>query len=145
MPNRVEREIEEIMAKLETPAPGRAPVRLRRSWRSRVRRTLGRVPRPRTSLTRLNAGSMMLWGIGLILAALLLRMVSAELTRWAVILGLILFFGAFVVGFLHEEPGSFGSGETYWRGQRFSRSELRGPSTVDRLKTWWRTRNRRRW
>ncbi len=145
MPNRVEREIEEILNKLETPGPGRQPVRLRRTWRSRVRRATGRLRLPSSALPRLNAGSMMLWGIGLILGSLLIRMVVPELTRWVVIAGLVLFFSSFIISFLHKDTGSIGSSDTYWRGQRFSRSELRGPSTAARLRAWWRRRNRRRW
>ncbi len=144
MPNRVEREIEEILTKLESPGPGRQPVKLRRTWRSRLRGLTNRLPRTGLSLGRLNAGTMMLWGIGLILAALVLRMISSDLTRIAVIAGLVLFFGSFIVGFLHKDAGSVGSSETYWRGQRIPRSTLCGPSLLDRLKRWFNGRNRRR-
>jgi len=145
MPSRVEREIEEILNRMDGDPSGRKPVRMRRSWRSRVRRLFARIPHPQFSLSRLNAGAMMLWGIGLILSALILRMISPELTRIAVIVGLVLFFGSFIVAFRHKDAGAVGSGEAYWRGQRFSRSDLRGPSVIDRLKAWWRQRNRRRW
>ncbi|MGH2587364.1 MAG: hypothetical protein ACRDJE_20810 [Dehalococcoidia bacterium] len=144
MPSRVEREIEEILSKLDADAPSRPPTRLRRSWRSRVRRLVDRIPRPHISFARLNAGTLMLWGIGLILSALLLRVIAPDLTRWAVIAGLILFFGSFVLAFVHKDGGAIGSSETYWRGQRIQRTELRGPSTIDRIKAWWRGRNRGR-
>jgi hypothetical protein len=145
MPSRVEREIEEILNKLESPGPGRQPVRLRRTWRSRLRAFTRRIPLPGALVARLNAGTMMLWGIGLILLALVLSRVAPDLTRWAVIAGLVLFFGSFVLGFLHRGGGSAGgSREVYWRGERYNRSDLRGPSTIDRIKTWWRGRNRRR-
>ncbi len=144
MPNRVEREIEEILNKLDAPTGGRPPLRMRRSWRMRLKRATSRIPIPRLSLIGLNPGTMMLWGIGLILASFFLRMVSSELTRWAVIIGLILFFGSFVLSFMHKDAGSVGGGgDAYWRGQRFPRSELRGPSSIDRLKGWWRRRIRR--
>ncbi len=144
MPNRVEREIEEILTKLDAPAPGRPPIRMRRTWRHRLKRATRGVRLPSLSIPALNAGSMMLWGIGLILASLIVRMIAPELTRWTVMAGLILFFSSFVVSFLHKDAGSIGSGDTYWRGQRYSRTDLRGPSTIDWVKTWWRRRNRRR-
>jgi hypothetical protein len=145
MPNRVEREIEEILNRMDTDPSGRKPLRMRRSMRSRVRRFFARIPRPRLPMLSLNSGSMMLWGIGLILSGLILRMFSPELTRIVVIVGLILFFASFIVAFRHKDGSSVGSGEAYWRGQRYSRAELRGPSALERLKTWWRQRNRRRW
>lgn len=145
MPNRVEREIEEILNRMDADPSGRKPVRMRRTWRSRIRRFFARFPRPGFSIPALNSGSMMLWGIGLILSGLILRMFSPELTRIAVIAGLVLFFASFVVAFRHKDTGAVGSSETYWRGQRFARSELRGPSAIERLKAWWRQRNRRRW
>jgi hypothetical protein len=145
MPSRVEREIEEILSKLDADAPSRPPTRLRRSWRSRVRRLVDRIPRPHLSFARLNAGTLMLWGIGLILSALLLRVIAPDLTRWAVIAGLILFFSSFVLAFLHKGGGgTIGSAETFWRGQRIPRAELRAPSAIDRIKAWWRGRNRGR-
>jgi hypothetical protein len=143
MPSRVEREIEEILNRMDSDPSGRKPVRMRRSLRSRVRRFFARLPKPRLSMPALNSGSMMLWGIGLILSALILRMFSPELTRIAVIAGLILFFASFIVAFRHKDAGSAGSGDAYWRGQRYARSDLGGPSPLERLKTWWRQRNRR--
>lgn len=145
MPNRVEREIEEILNRMDTDPSGRKPLRMRRTMRSRVRRFFSRIPGPRLSMPALNSGSMMLWGIGLILSALILRMFSPELTRIVVVAGLVLFFASFVVAFRHKDAGAVGSSEAYWRGQKFSRAELRGPSPIERLKTWWRQRNRRRW
>jgi hypothetical protein len=145
MPNRVEREIEEILSKLEHPGPGRQPVRLRRTWRSRLRGFTRRLPAPRISFASLNAGAMMLWGIGLILLALVLSRVAGDLTRWLVIAGLVLFFGSFVLGFLYRDAGGARGRDAYWRGQRFDRRDLSGPSPIERLKTWWRGRNRRRY
>ena len=145
MPNRVEREIEEILSKLENPGPGRQPVRLRRTWRSRVRGVTRRLPTPRIAFASLNAGTMMLVGIGLILLSLVFSRVAGDLTRWLVIAGLLLFFGSFVLSFLYKDAGGADRRDAYWRGQRFDRRDLRGPSPIDRLKTWWRGRNRRRY
>ena len=145
MPNRVEREIEEILTKLDAPGGGRRPTRLRRSWRSRLTRRVGAWRSRLPALPALNPGNLMLTGIVLILSGLILRMVSADLTRWVVILGLILFFSSFVLSFTRRGPTGVGRNETYWRGQRIPRSELRGPSLASRLRTWWQRRNRRRW
>ena len=143
MPNRVEREIEEILSKLDGEPPGRQPLRFRRSWRSRLRRMFSGLPRPQLPRA-LNGGTMILWGIGLLLLAMLLRIIAPGLVTWVVIVGLVLFLGGFVVGFLHKDAGSIGAGDPYWRGERISRSELRGPSSLERLRLWWRNRNRRR-
>jgi hypothetical protein len=143
MPSRVEREIEEILNRMDSDPSGRKPVRMRRSLRMRVRRFFAKFPKPRWSILALNSGTMMLWGIGLILSALILRMFSPELTRIAVIAGLILFFASFIVAFRHKDSGAVGSGDAYWRGQRYARNDLRGPSPFERLKTWWRQRNQR--
>ena len=143
MPSRVEREIEEILNRMDSDPSGRKPVRMRRSLRMRVRRLFAKFPKPRWSIPALNSGSMMLWGIGLILSALILRMFSPELTRIAIIAGLVLFFASFIVAFRHKDSGAVGSGDAYWRGQRYGRNDLRGPSPLERLKTWWRQRNQR--
>jgi hypothetical protein len=126
MPSRVEREIEEILNRMDSDPSGRKPVRMRRSLRMRVRRFFAKFPKPRWSLSALNSGTMMLWGIGLILIA-----------------GLILFFASFIVAFRHKDSGAVGSGDAYWRGQRYARNDLRGPSPIERLKTWWRQRTQR--
>jgi hypothetical protein len=146
MPNRVEREIEEILSKLEPERPaGRAPIRLRRSWRSRTTRNVSRwrsrVPAP----PHINPGSMMLAGILLILSAFFLRSFSDTLTRWVVILGLILFFASFILSFWPGARSGPAGGDVYWRGERIARSDLRGPSLPARVQQWWRRRNRRRW
>ena len=144
MPNRIEREIEEILDRLEATAPPRRPVRLRRSWRSRVSRFASRGRAQLPVLPSLNPGNLMLTGLGLIFAGLLLGMVLPELTRWAVIVGLMLFFTSFVLSFSRGRRGPTG-GDTYWRGQRIPRAQLRGPTLTARLRAWWRRRNRRRW
>jgi hypothetical protein len=145
MPNRVEREIEEILTKLERPEPGRRPVKLRRSFRSRVRAALNRIPRPRWAA---RPGDMMLWGIGLILLGILLNALgfaSGAITRWVVIAGLTLFFTSFVLGFFSKGGSAAPRGDIYWRGERYARGDLRGPSSFDRLRAWFQGRNRRRW
>lgn len=145
MPSRVEREIEEILSKLDgLPPSSRPPTRLRRTWRSRLGRSITRLRERLPGLPSINPGSMMLLGLCMILSALFLRMISPELTRWVVIVGLVLFFASFVLSFRRGGGGSsLTSGDTYWRGQRIPRSALRGPSMADRLRGWWRRRNRR--
>ncbi|MGD9894583.1 MAG: hypothetical protein AB7R89_26785 [Dehalococcoidia bacterium] len=128
---------------MDTDPSGRKPVRMRRSVRSRVRRFFARFPKPRLPIPALNSGSMMLWGIGLILSSLILQRIVPALTPFVVIAGLILFFASFIVAFRHKDAGSVGAGDAYWRGQRYARSDLRGPSPLERLKTWWRQRNQR--
>jgi len=146
MPNRVEREIEEILSKLDgLPPPSRPPTRLRRTWRSRLGRGVARWRERLPRFPSVNPGSMLLLGLGMILSAVFLRMISADLTRWVVILGLVLFFVSFVLSFRRGGGRITGGADTYWRGQRIPRSALRGPSLADRIRGWWRRRNRGRW
>lgn len=146
MPNRIEREIEEILTKLDdVPERGRAPIRMRRGWRSRLSRSLGRLRGRVPALPALNPGTMMLVGIVMILSGLILRTFSGDLTRWVVTIGLVLFFLSFILSFWPgARRGGAVGGDTYWRGQRIPRSQLRGPSLSSRLTTWWQRRNRRR-
>lgn len=146
MPNRVEREIEEILSKLEPGPPPKRPIPMRRSWRARVQRRLRGLPNPLAALPAVNAGNMMLLGIGLILSALLLRMFSGTLAYWAVVIGFVLFVLSFILSLRRGGSGGGVAGprDVYWRGQRVSRAELRGPTVSERVRTWWRGRNRGR-
>src|SRR5262249_36762959 len=138
--------IEEILNKIDgAPQGGRPPIRMRRSWRSRISRTFtglrGRLP----SVSGVTAGNAMLLGIGLMLASLFVRSASTEVARWAIIVGLVLFVGSFIFMLFRRDRSVTGSGDAYWRGQRIPRSTLREPSAIDRLRAWWRRRNRRGW
>lgn len=141
MSNRLEREIEEILGKLDELPAERKPIPLRRRrTRTRWNRLLAKLP----PLPRFNPSSMMLAGIGLILSALLFRMFSTSLATWAALIGLGLFFASFVLSFMQGRGGgpSGGSGgDVYWRGQRYTRTEFRGPPS-NPLRRMWR-RNRR--
>jgi hypothetical protein len=144
MANRVEREIEEILSKVDLPKEPR-PIRMRRTWRSRARGLTGRVGGMFRSLPALNSGNLMLAGIGVILLSLVVRMVAPQYTQWVVLAGLALFATAFVFSLFARGRGTIPSGDPYWRGQRIPRSTLGGPSPIERLQRWWRDRNRRRW
>ena len=138
--NSLEREIEEILARLDrfVPEERRLP---------RLRRRLGGAASGflqglRGLMPRVSVGQMMLAAFLLIVLAYLLRVLDVPtLARYAVIAGLVLFLVAFAL--------ALGSGgrtryEKRWRGEVMN---LSGPSLGGRIRGWFRRsakKNRRR-
>lgn len=112
-----EREIVELLERLESEEteapprpvrrdhPPRLPRRRRTSVLSEVRRILARsAPDP---------GKLMLFGFGLVILAWLLPL--GEFSPWLRMAGVVLFLGAFVIGFMNNSRGI--SEEKKWRGR----------------------------
>lgn len=135
MPNRLEREIEEILSRLQDFPP-------KRSFKARIRLAVLRafravwegvttLPRPRISL-----GQLMLLGGALLLIAYI-GLGSGSLSRILMAAGLAIFFFAFVLSLRRQSRIT----DKRWRGQPM---ELSGPRLGDRLRGWWeRWRSRR--
>jgi hypothetical protein len=136
MPDRLEREIDEILKKLDSflPEKGRQPRPARRpASRGSVGAWLGR------RVTSISLSQVMLWALVIVLAAFLFRFVNPMVMRWVLIGGLIVFATAFVLSvFGGRRPR--GVPEKRWRGQPL---DLSGPGWPDRLKTWLRGRKKR--
>lgn len=141
MPDKFEREIDEILSKLDHfPKQGplqRMQVRVERRATSFQRALALR-------LARLSVSQIMLTGIGLVLFAYFFRSIMPAIWYYLVIFGIILFFTAFVLS-------SFGFGarggrgrQIYWRGQPAQSYYQSGPSLMSRLRDWWRRRQSRR-
>jgi hypothetical protein len=137
MSNKLERDIEEILAKIDRFPP-------KRSLRSRLRgrltgalegvgRALATVPRPRVSV-----GQVLLLGIALIVIAYVFgdSLGGASIVRGVVIAAIILFIGAFIFSLRRQSASRIP--EKRWRGQTMDLDEARGRGS------WWsRWRSRR--
>lgn len=110
--HKFEREIDEILSRLDDFPRKRRKVQLRRKIGDRLAR-IGDAVGAVTS--RINVGQVMLAGIILILAAFFFRGLNPGLTTWFIILGLVLFFGAFIASLLPRGAGR--RQRHYWRGQ----------------------------
>ena len=125
MPDELEREIEEILNKIERFPKESAFGRLRRRWGKRFRGWRRHLA-PR--LPRISLGHVMAASVLLIILAYAFR--SSAFGRYAFAVGLVLLFSAIVVSFFSvRRPRQ----ETRWRGQVV---DLSGPSLADRVRGW---------
>jgi len=133
VPDNLEREVEEILRKLENFVPEEGPL-------TRTRRTLGQVGSDvlhavLVRLSRISLGHVMLVSFFLVVVAFFFGRGTPILARWVIIGGLILFFTALALSLM----GGRSSYEKRWRGQVIDLSE---PSLADRLRGWLQRRNR---
>jgi hypothetical protein len=132
MADRIEREIEEILKKIDKfPEGSRQP---------KIRRPAGGRAKPSGGGTRwLSAVSMrkvMMWALVAVIVAFFLRGIPGG--YWLLIGAIIVFVTAF---FLSTRGGSVADGPPKrWRGQPLDLSE---PSWPDRVKAWIKGRKRR--
>ena len=134
MPDRIQQEIEELLAKLDTFPP-------KRSFWARVRggisgfirdiaQALSGIPVP-----RLSAGHVLLIAIAVIVIFSLADF-GGGVTRWVIAGAIVAFIGAFVMSLRrHSRPQ-----EKLWRGKPM---DLNSPGVGERLRSWWRRRSRR--
>ena len=127
MPDRLQREVEDLLAKLDK-FPPRKPLwkRIRESVAGSFRNVGGALRLP-----SLSAGHVLLLGIALIVGTWVL-MPGADIARWLVAGGIVLFIGAFIFSLRRQSRPP----ERYWRDKPM---DLHGGS-----RSWWdRWRNRR--
>jgi hypothetical protein len=130
MSSKLERDIEEVLTKIDRFPP-------KRPLRSRVRRRLaaafdsvgravGGVPRPRVSV-----GQVLLLGIALIVIAYVFgdSIGGTSIVRLFIIGAIVLFIGAFVFSLRRQSASRLP--EKRWRGQPMDLDEGRGPGS------WW--------
>jgi hypothetical protein len=132
MADRLQQEIDDLLAKLDTFPP-------KRSFRSRFSRNLKNawgnltgaisdIPRP-----NLSAGHVLLIAIGVVVIAYLFLPSGSDTTRWIIAAGVIVFIFAFVMSLRrHSRPP-----EKYWRDKPI---DLRGGGGP---RSWWNRRRRR--
>lgn len=138
MPDRIQQEIEELLAKLETFPPKRPfMTRMRdriRGFFREVSVTVSSIPFP-----RLSAGHLLLIAIGVIVFFWIAQPGGDGLVRWVIAGAFVLFIVAFVMSLRRNSPGGRAP-EKLWRGKPM---DLRGPGMGDRLRSWWRRRGGR--
>jgi hypothetical protein len=128
MPDRIQREVEDLLARLDA-FPRKRPV-WARAWAGLGNglRGLGNG----LKLPNLSAGHLLLIGIGIIVAAWVLLPGGSDVTRWIIAAGIVLFIGAFIFSLRRQSRPP----EKYWRDK---------PLDVHPgSRSWWdRWRNRR--
>lgn len=133
MADRIEREIEEILKKIDNFVP------------ERTRRPARRVNQPfaaaqgwvARNLARISLRHIMMWSLIAVVVTFFLRGIPGS--SWIMIAGLITFGTAFL---LSKLSGTSAPKTTQrWRGQPL---DLSGPSWPNRIKAWVKGRNRRR-
>jgi len=125
--DKIEREVEEILRKLDKFVPEES--RLARARRRLRQAASGLLHSLRVRLSRISPGQVMLASLILVVVAFFFRSASPVLARWVIIGGLILFCTAFVLSLL----GGRSRYERRWRGQVIDLSE---PSLGSRLRSW---------
>ncbi len=124
MSSKLERDIEEVLAKIDRFPP-------RRPLLSRIRRRLASatagLPRPRVSV-----GQVLLLGIGLIVIAYVFgdSLGGASLVRLFIISAVLLFIGAFIFSLRRQSSSRIP--EKRWRGQPMDLSQGSDPDP------WWK-------
>jgi len=141
MPDKFEREIDDILSKLDK-FPQQGPSeRARKAVSGRVSAFQRRVA---LRIARLSVGQIMLTGIVMILVGYFFRAGLPEIWYYVVILGLILFFTSFALSFFGGAGRARGGGQVYWRGRPAQSYYSSGPILGRRLRDWWRRRQGRR-
>ena len=139
--NRLEREIEEILGKIEQ-FPD-ASERRKRS-RGRVVQQVATAISDRQraiarELSRFSMSQVMLASFLLILGSLFFRQVAPLIMAWVLYAGIVLFVTSFAF-MVFGRGSSTGSKQQLWRGRPIHTTS--GPSLSQRLRSWWETRTR---
>ncbi|RLT38457.1 MAG: hypothetical protein DWI58_15200 [Chloroflexi bacterium] len=142
--NRLEREIEEILGKIEQ-FPD-APARRKRARIRWVQLLATRVSDGQRSvmrqLSRFSISQVMLASFIIILGSLFFRRAAPSLMAWALYAGIILFVSSFAILMFSRRGSS--SSTTKWRGRTVSYQPARpSGSLTRRIQYWWSTRTRR--
>ena len=131
MPDRIQREVEELLEKLDTFPPRRSLwTRVRDSF-SRVFQRLGGLRLP-----SLSAGHFLLIAIAAVVGAWAILPAGSGAGRWIIAGGIVVFIGAFIFSLRRQSRPP----EKYWRDRPM---DLRRSSGPPRGRSWWdRWRNR---
>lgn len=145
--DKVQREIEELLEKLDNFVPEerlRTKIRARRKQARRPERT-GPSPLQRMThqLGRITLGQVMIAGLILLAVSFLFDGPLGAAAFWVTLAGIILTAGAFILSVVNGRGARStisGRVQRRWRGQVI---EYGDPTTVERVRSWWRRMGRR--
>jgi hypothetical protein len=138
MPDRVEREIEEILSKLDDlpeskKAAAREPVSIQAHRKKRASTPRGpRFGSARDTAGKLNPAAFLLAGAGTVIGGLILSSVWAPLI-WAAFGGVLMFLGGFVAALVRTPRPKQQAGGHFWR-DRYINVEPTSPGMLNRLR-----------
>ena len=141
-PDKVQREIEELLGKLDNFVPEERLVSKIKN-RRRTEAGPGLFERMLTRVTHITLGHVMLAGLALLLLSSLAPGLFGGYSRFALILGLLLTGGAFVmslIGWDSRRTITGGTPEKRWRGEVIDYSQ---PSAPSRFREWLRGKRNR--
>jgi hypothetical protein len=140
-PDKVQREIEELLDKLDSFVPEERLVsKIRKRRKDETGPNL--VERTWKRASRISLGHVLLTGLALLLIATFFRAPLGAAAGPVMIAGIVLAAGAFLFSIINgDSRRTIGGGrpEKRWRGQVIDYSE---PSAASRLKDWFRRRRR---
>lgn len=143
--DRLEREIEEILGKIEQfPDQG---ARARRSRQRNVSRATSRISewqqRAARQIGRVSVSQLMLLSFLMILFSFFFRGrgIPQLMASWILVAGVVLFVSAFAVMVFARTRAGGGAVEQTWRGRQIQYRT--GPTLSQRLRHWWAVRSRR--
>jgi hypothetical protein len=144
-PDRLEREIEEILDKIEDfPSASERRARARRKAAGRFGNAITSPRRALlTRLSRFDMAQAMLLSFVLILGSMFLSRFSPLVMQWVLYAGVALFIASFAMMLFGRRGGRGGpsGGTAYWRGRQI---EYRQPSITKRARRWFGGRGARR-
>ena len=135
MPNRIQQEVDELLAKLEASRPKRSLFSKAGDAASNAGRGVGDALR-RIAWPRLSAGHILLIAVGVIVVAYLWDPSASGAVRWIIAGAIVAFVLAFVLSLRRQSRPP----QKYWRDKPL---DLRTPGPGTRLRSWWDRRNRR--
>lgn len=142
--DRLEREIEEILGKIEHfPDAGHRRQRARNRWLQRIGTAISDRQRAlMRELSRFTISQVMLLSILLIVGSLFFRRAAPLVMTWVLYGGIVLFVTTFAI-MVFGSGRSSASREQKWRGRTVRMQSASRPRLSQRLRHWWATRTRR--
>lgn len=134
MPNRIEREIEEILTRLDEFVPNESRTRrVRRRGRALYGSAWDRI---RAATSGITSGHVLLAAVLVLVASFFLKGLFPTFFRFATYAAVAVLFGAIILSIRPVRRRR----ETYWRGQPV---DIRRPNVINRIRWWWRRRGGR--
>jgi hypothetical protein len=138
-PDKVQREIEELLDRLDNFVPEeRLASKIRKKRRAET--GPGFIERGWNRVSRISLGQAMLAGLAIILISWFFRAPLGSLASPLMVVGITLVIGAFILSVVNGDSRrtiAGGRPEKRWRGQVIDYSE---PSTASRIRDWFRRR-----